>query len=455
MRARHGSHVPSRRPRSRLKAHYDETQLSCNQATLAHTATLRARLAALVDIERMHQQVKAESDRAAKRALWEELKLASIARTVTAVYALALTHLLMRIATNLVARHLMLEHATNTMLPPGGGGGNEIAGRGEEGHGRGQNGHAAAPRRAGLPVASQLRLLSAADYLVKGPGLARLLGLVHAAVVPACAQLADTEPLDAHKLGVLLEAIRWPLEQEDGAYARLLDCVLPPPDEALAHGAEAAEGSGVGANGRRGARLSGGAECAEGATGAEGAAGADEEEEAEWTDAQLRREVADTIRSSPFAVLVQQTLDGAFSELNQDLAARACPPAPAPEPTGQAAACSPPEARAHPSAPLAAPLPLAKVIPRIANCMATVLEAPSHTSRNAARANRYLHASCRAPSLDEFCFMIYAPQTSEDDAALRAEGEPDTYMRCLPHVTEDLLWGGGGEHNEGDAAVAQ
>lgn len=369
--------LPPRSARGgRLKAHYDETQLSSNQATLAHLVALRARLASLVDIACMHQAVRAETDRAAKRARWEELKVASIARTVTAVYALALTHLLMRLSTNLVARHLMLEHAAGAPA-----GGRE---RGAEAEAREQNGHGPAPPRAGLPVSSQLRLLSAADHLVKGAGLPRLLALVQAAVLPACAALPDTAPLGARELGALVEAVRRPLEREEGAYARLLACVLPPPDEAAP---EPAAGS------------------------------ADPDA---WTDAQLQAEVADALRSAPFAVLVQQTLDGCFCELRDELARSACPP-------GAAGANA---------------LPLAKAIPRIAHCTAAVLDAPAHAGRDAARANRFLLAACRAPCLDELCFMAYAPQPADNDAALRAEGETGCYARCLPHAPEPPPAGG-------------
>mgnify|MGYP003683410309 CR=1 FL=1 len=383
----------------RHKAHYDETQADCNQATLAHLATLRIRLAALVDIGRAQAAVRAEPERAAKRARWEELKLASITRTIAALYALVLAHLLMRVATNLVARHLMLAHAAQPAAAAAardGGGGGATAG--------GQNGRAGedvattVADRAGLSVASQLYVLAAADHLVKGDGLHALLAAVGAAVAPALAPMADAEPFDDERLARLLASIRAPLELDGGAYARLLACALPP------YAADAdADGDG-----------DGGALAGDAVDGARALA---------WTNARLRDEVRDAVCSAPFAVLAQQTLDCAFAELHDDLARRA---------TGVPQPAAGGERDRRDACAAAEPPPLAKVIPRIANCFGAVLDSSAPPTRDAAPPNRYLRAACAAPSLDELCFMVYAPPPAEGDVAACATGEADCYTLCVP-----------------------
>ncbi|KAJ1616302.1 hypothetical protein T492DRAFT_850918, partial [Pavlovales sp. CCMP2436] len=237
-----------------------------------------------------------------------------------------------------------------------------------------------------------LRLLSAADHLVKGPGLTRLLATVQASVAASCASLPDAEVVDYARLERLLAGARKPIELGAEAYVRLVDCLLPPrpaessglPSAAGAAGAsvggqsraaEEPEDGGAPSMGRSSTSLS--PECAEAA----------------WMDSQLEAELHATVRSAPFAVLLQQSFDQAFAELARDLARRSglLPDSPAG------------------SLPDSPGLPVAKLIPRIANCVSSVLDAPVGAGRDAGHANGYLTAARRASSLAEFCFMVYAP----------------------------------------------
>lgn len=343
---------------NRLKAHYDETQASCDMAVLAHLATLRARLQTLVDVDGLHALVKAETDRAHKLERFEELKLASISRTLTAVYALTLAHLLMRVVTNLIARHLMLEHA-----PPAPERGGDCDEPSDE----------RALADVGLPVATQRRLLSSMDYLVKGQGLNRLLAVVEPAVRRVCAPVPLTELFGADELRALIARARELLEIGSSAHLRILDCMLPP--SPAAHGSSQLPP-------KSGAAPS-------------GAARAPGEDVDAWIDEQLDAELREVVRSAPFAVLFAQTLDACFGELLADLADR----------VRQA------------DEPAPKKLPLAKVIPQINNCLATLLDTSAHgkpplrSAALGARQNRYLSALGEAPSLPSSASWCMRPAT--------------------------------------------
>jgi hypothetical protein len=384
-RARYARALARARAPHRLKAHYDETQCNSEQALLAHLPALRALLASRVDVESLQAQIRTAADPARKRALWAELKLASITRTLCATYALALAHLLMRLATNLLSRHLMLEHALLTSA-------STAAEADKPRAARAQPGSAASEIGAGLPVATQLRLLAAADHLLKGAGLDRLLAAVAAAVRERCDPLPLTTPLDGRAVSDLLARLREDVERAPGAHARLIGCMLPPADAAeLALGALRADGADDDGGGV-GRGQNGGAE--------------------RWLDAQLVAEVRAAVGSAPFAVVLEQTLDACFAELRAELAERA----------GQ------------PDAAREAALPLAKLVPRIDSCVLSVLAAPTVVASGEAPFNRYVRAACRAPSLDEFCFMVYAPNPTAESACWFDTAPPDAER------------GGGGEH---------
>mmetsp|Transcript_943 Transcript_943/g.2539 ORF Transcript_943/g.2539 Transcript_943/m.2539 type:complete len:148 (-) Transcript_943:89-532(-) len=55
-------------------------------------------------------------------------------------------------------------------------------------------------------------------------------------------------------------------------------------------------------------------------------------------------------------------------------------------------------------------LPLAKLVPTVSNCFATVVSAQrTEAGASVQRPNRYARAAVQAPSLAELCFMVYAP----------------------------------------------
>jgi hypothetical protein len=141
-----------------------------------------------------------------------------------------------------------------------------------------------------------------------------------------------------------------------------------------------------------------------------------------WIDAQLGSELLAAVSSAPFAVLLQQSLDACFAELSAELAESGVGHPATTQPTAQHSseghATSDSAPAAHRKAEAA---PLAKLIPRINNCVAAVLASP-FAGRHApavmpgAVANRYLLSLSWAPSLGEFCFLVYAPQAAEAPA---------------------------------------
>jgi len=342
------SRVLSAPSRNRLRVHFDETNASCEEAIQSHLGTVRARLVALCDTDALQASVRGCADKKRKLDLWERLKVASIARTVTAVYALVLTHLLMRVLANLVARHLMLARAGADAVAAKVGAEAAAAGGGSG---------------VGLPTTTQLRLLSAADHLVRGDGLAQLLAAVERAVRTRVKPIPLTRPLTTAEFQAILRGVRADVEGVEGGGSVLRGCLLPPPSPG------AGPSSGL-------------------------------------LEAILLSEVAEVVESAPFAVVLTQSLDLCFGELSMDLAERgrtaAAPCAEAP-PAEEGAAV-------HVPLPSSPPAPLAKLIPRMSNCTAAVLATPRAQGAGAEDTNRYLAAAASAPSLNEFCFMVYAPQ---------------------------------------------
>ncbi|XP_052774979.1 peroxisomal biogenesis factor 3-like isoform X2 [Mya arenaria] len=107
---------------ARRQHHFDSNQRTCNMTVLSMLPTLREKLVALLNTERITELLKSNPQN--KLEHWEDLKLLSITRVICTVYACCLMCLLLRVQLNIIGGYMYADNVrqhknmkSNTMLP--------------------------------------------------------------------------------------------------------------------------------------------------------------------------------------------------------------------------------------------------------------------------------------------------------------------------------------------------
>ncbi|XP_060584905.1 peroxisomal biogenesis factor 3-like [Ruditapes philippinarum] len=93
---------------ARRQHHFDNNQRTCNMTVLSMLPTLRERLRALLNTEEITENLK--SSPADKVQLWEDLKILSLTRVITVVYACTMMCLMLRVQLNIIGGYMFVEN---------------------------------------------------------------------------------------------------------------------------------------------------------------------------------------------------------------------------------------------------------------------------------------------------------------------------------------------------------
>lgn len=207
-----------------VRKRFEQNQVDCTLTTLSYLPAISEAVlnAESLNVEVLIDQIKninkeaiadvesSEMLRAKKLEKWEELKYASISRTVSSMYVLVLLFILVKIQLNLIARFTYLDSVDSIQ----------------------RNLDSETPSRSterSLSYDVEQKYLALSWYFVN-KSIARIAEKVESSVRKVVADLTLSTNMSADHLNETISSIRKEVEQENGLSSKLGTWIIPDPD---------------------------------------------------------------------------------------------------------------------------------------------------------------------------------------------------------------------------------